>query len=84
MSRRFPRIAAPLALTLITATQAFGYTFDGLMDGTPIYPQFLDARYPTCYTRIYSVTPTGTTSRQFARTCDTGERAGSIKVNYRG
>ena len=76
MLTRFHRFAVPVALTLLTATQALGATF-GQIVYTPTNP-LLQIH---CYTRVFF---TSTNSQIFSRKCDAGEKPGSVKVTYVG
>ena len=77
MSNRIRNIAVPLALALLTTTQAFAATFGSIVYTAPKYPQL----HFTCYTRVFF---SSTESRLFSRQCDAGEKPGSVKVNYVG
>ena len=73
---RFAHIAAPIALSLLTATQALAVTF-GTILYTPQYPQL----QLTCYTRVHF---TATNSQLYSRKCDAGEKPLSVKDIYVG
>ena len=74
---RLANIAAPIALTLLTATQALAATFGSI--GAPVSQ--LPHLQISCYTRIHT---TATNSQFVARRCNAGERPGSVTDIYVG
>ena len=76
MSRRFHRLAATLALSLLTASQAFAFPVSQSLRSLPIVR--VDV---SCYTQVYI---NATVSRMFARQCDAGEKPRSVRVVYNG
>ena len=75
--KRFANIAAPVALSLMTATQALAATFGSIAYTVPTHPQL----QITCYTRIHF---TNTNVQLVARKCDSGEKPLSVKEIYVG
>ena len=77
MTNRIHQAAAALALTALSMTQAFALTTSQIA----FTPQSPSLKITSCFTR-YFLTPTS--SATYARACESGERAGSIKVVYVG
>ena len=85
MSHRFNRLAAPLALALMSATHAFAVTLTVPVIGTGSPFSVPTLKFPICYTRAVFATPSGQiTSQLIARQCAAGEKAGSVKVVHAG
>ena len=77
MANRIHHIAATVALTVLTAAQAFA----GTLGTTTFTSQTPQLQITACFTR-YFVTPTSSFTQ--ARYCSPGEKAGTIKVVYVG
>ena len=77
MSHRFHRIAAALALSLLSAAQVHAATFGTIAYTPPYNPQLRI----TCYTKVFF---TSTNFQYFARQCEAGEKPLSVKTIYVG
>jgi hypothetical protein len=85
MSNRYNRLAAPLALALMSATHAFAVTLSVPAIGTSSRLNIPTLKFPICYTRAIFASPSGqTTSQLIARQCEAGEKSGSVRVVYAG
>jgi len=78
MSHRIRRFAAPLALTILAATQALTATAATIAFTPPQLPHLS----VLCFTRVLFAP--GTTGQTFSRRCDAGEKPGSVRTIYVG